>query len=96
MEMTTEKWAQVKALFEAALSQEPSHRAAFLAQNSPEDDVRDVTKLLADYEKAGSFLSDPVVNFRPTAPYQVPGDGAGVGSGGSGEGRKRAPKPKRN
>jgi predicted Ser/Thr protein kinase len=75
MEMTAEKWKRVKALFETALSQDPSQRASFLEQNCPDDDLREaVAKLLADYQEAGSFLSDPVVNLRNT-PHRIPGVG---------------------
>jgi len=67
MEMTPDNWNKVKALFEAALAREPSERATFLAQNCPDENLRqEVEKLLANYEEAGSFLSDPVL------PRQVP------------------------
>jgi eukaryotic-like serine/threonine-protein kinase len=58
--MTPESWIQVKALFEAALVQEPSHRSAFLLRNCPDADLRrEVEKLLGNYAEAGSFLSGP-------------------------------------
>jgi eukaryotic-like serine/threonine-protein kinase len=60
--MTRENWNKVKALFEAALAQQPDQRAAFLSQNCPEDDLRlEVEKLLANSREAGSFLSKPAV-----------------------------------
>ncbi len=60
--MTPDNWKRVKALFEAALQQEPSQRASFLALILPEEDLRhQVEKLLADHDEAGSFLSDPVL-----------------------------------
>jgi hypothetical protein len=46
--------------------------AAFLAQNCPDDGLRqEVEKLLANYQQAGSFLSDPVLNRRIPRPGQI-------------------------
>jgi eukaryotic-like serine/threonine-protein kinase len=62
MEMTPDNWNKVKALFSAALEQEPSRQAAFLRQACPDDDLRqEVEKLLRNHEQAGDFLRDPVV-----------------------------------
>src|SRR6516162_3789316 len=70
MEMTPEEWNKAKTLFEAALAQEPSQRAAFLAENCPDDSLRhEVEKLLINFEEAASFLSNPVL------PPQIPTSG---------------------
>src|SRR5262245_36453418 len=66
MDMTPENWERIKALFEAALQQAPAERASFFAKNCPEEDFRaQVDKMLADHDKAGSFLSDPVLGSPP-------------------------------
>ncbi len=72
MEMTPDTWNKVKALFEAALALEPSQRATFLAQNCPDDLRPEVEKLLANYQEAGSFLSDPVLNPGIATAPQIP------------------------
>src|SRR5215471_20257865 len=60
--MTPETWGRIKALFEAALLQEPSKRASFLVRLCPEPDLREeVEKLLANHEDASSFLSEPIL-----------------------------------
>ena len=62
MEMTPERWERIKALFEAALLQEPSKRASFLVRLCPESDLRDeVEKLLANHDEASAFLSEPIL-----------------------------------
>ncbi|HKD06524.1 MAG TPA: serine/threonine-protein kinase [Bryobacteraceae bacterium] len=68
--MTPGEWNRAKALFESALAQEPTQRAAFLAQNCPDDNLRqEVEKLLVNFQEAGSFLSNPVL------PRQIPTSG---------------------
>ncbi len=61
MKTETDKWTQVKELFEAALAVEPSARLRFLEQESSSAELRGtVGKLLAAHEEAGSFLQrDP-------------------------------------
>ena len=72
MEMTPNKWNKVKALFDAALTLGPSERVSFLAQECPDDDLRqEVEKLLVNYREAGSFLNDPALNPRLPTPRQV-------------------------
>src|ERR1035441_7880485 len=72
MEMTPDNWNKVKTLFEDALSREPSQRASFLAQNCLDHSLRrQVEKLLANGQEAGSFLSDPVLNPRIPAPHRI-------------------------
>jgi serine/threonine protein kinase/tetratricopeptide (TPR) repeat protein len=62
--MTPEEWNKVKALFDAALLLEPSQRAAFLAEDCPDDSLRrEVEKLLINFQEVGSRLSNPV--FHP-------------------------------
>jgi serine/threonine protein kinase len=69
MDMTPEQWERVKALFEAALQQQPSKRASFLARLCPETDLREqVEKLLADHDEAGTFLSDPILGAQIREP----------------------------
>jgi serine/threonine protein kinase len=79
MEMTAEKWEQVRTLFDAALRHEPDSRPAVLAK-CPEPEIRIlVEKLLASYDEAGSFLSVPFLKTDrsfltlPTEAF-VPGD----------------------
>ena len=72
MQMTPDNWNRVKALFEAALTLEPSERAAFLGQSCPEADLRQqVEKLLSNYQEAGRFLSDPGLDPRLPTPRQM-------------------------
>jgi serine/threonine protein kinase len=79
MEVTAEKWEQVRALFDVALCQEPAYRPAVLAR-CPEPEIRIlVEKLLASYDEAGSFLSTPFLKTDRsflTLPKEafVPGD----------------------
>jgi serine/threonine protein kinase/tetratricopeptide (TPR) repeat protein len=83
--MAPENWTQVKTLFEAALAQETSQRAAFLAQNCPDAELRrEVEKLLANYAEAGSFLSGPALQV-PRRTSEVTAEiTAGFGSQGAG------------
>jgi len=65
MEMTPDNWKKVKTLFEAALEQKPSERATFLAQECPDERLRqEAEKLLDNHQEAGRFLSDPALSFR--------------------------------
>jgi serine/threonine protein kinase/tetratricopeptide (TPR) repeat protein len=76
MQMTPERWKQVKALFDSALDLAPARRTDFLAQNCPDDALRrEVAKLLEDYEQAGNFLSSPVLNPRIAIPREMPDTG---------------------
>jgi len=60
--MTAEEWKQAKELFEAALAREPSARAAFLIENCPDIALRrEVGKLLGNFQEAGEFLSQPLL-----------------------------------
>jgi serine/threonine protein kinase len=66
MQITPDNWDRAKQLFEAALELDPSRRASFLAENCCDDTLRQqVEKLLINYQEAGSFLDDPVLNPTP-------------------------------
>src|SRR5271157_763458 len=72
MQMTPDNWDRAKELFEAALELDCSQRSSFLAENCREENLRQqVEKLLINYEEAGSFLDDPVLNPRIPAPKGV-------------------------
>ena len=61
METQKEKWASVKAFFEAALEQDPASRSDFLIKNCSDQHTRsEVERLLREHEEAGTFLSTPV------------------------------------
>jgi hypothetical protein len=56
--MTPEKWDRIKALFEAALQEEPAARTEFLARACADEDLRkEVEELLAHHQQAGGFLA---------------------------------------
>ncbi len=53
-----DNWEAVKALFEAALEEDPANRSSFLKQRCPDASVcAEVERLLAEHEEAVSFLS---------------------------------------
>jgi len=72
MEITPEKWQRAKELFDSAVGLRPTERMAFLNDACSEDDIRKyVATLLADYEQAGSFLSEaPIVKLKATARHE--------------------------
>jgi eukaryotic-like serine/threonine-protein kinase len=60
MALTPQQWETIKALFEAALERSAAERPAFLASASQDAVVvREVERLLANHDEAGSFLSSP-------------------------------------
>jgi serine/threonine protein kinase len=61
--MTPERWHRVDEVLQAALDQEPSGRAAFLANECSGDDElwRETTSLIAAYNEAGEFLEMPAL-----------------------------------
>jgi hypothetical protein len=72
MTMPPEKWAALKALFEAALAEEPSRRAAFLQRCLDPNLRSEVEQLLAEHDHIGEFLSTPVLgNFPLKAPQTL-------------------------
>ena len=60
-------WEAVKALFEAALEEDPARRSSFLKERCSEASLRaEVERLLAEHDQAASFLSTPPLgNFAP-------------------------------
>src|SRR5580700_8896599 len=61
MATSAENWEQVKELFAAALELRPEERHAYLHQNASEESIcKEVERLLAEHEEAGSFLSNPI------------------------------------
>jgi len=65
--MDIERWQKFKALFEAAMDQDPAQRTAFLEQACGEDHMlrRKVEALLANYSVDDSFLEKPVYQEIP-------------------------------
>ncbi len=63
--VTTERWQQIKAIFQQALERAADERAAFLAQACAGDDVLrgEVAKLLAGHDQAGSFIETPAAEL---------------------------------
>jgi len=94
--MDTERWRQVERLYHAALERAPEMRTAFLdgACHQDSDLRREVASLLAQAEKAGSFLERPALGepATMTAHDALPGSRFGayrilsaLGAGGMGE-----------
>jgi serine/threonine protein kinase len=85
--MTPERWARVKEVFHAALAQEASQRAAFLAEATiGDEDVRsEVERLLNADIHSGDFIETPatatLLNGRVISHYEI---GHLLGSGGMG------------
>ena len=70
MELTPDKWQRAKAVFDAALQRPVTERASFLAETCPEDDVRQrVEELLRNHDSAGTFLSNPGIDFPKSGPF---------------------------
>jgi serine/threonine protein kinase/tetratricopeptide (TPR) repeat protein len=57
--MTADQWAQIDKLFEAALSLDPEHRAALLAQCADAELRVELETMIRAYENLGSFLEKP-------------------------------------
>jgi serine/threonine protein kinase len=61
--MAIENWAKITELFEGALELSASERRAFLLKHSCDSAVRDeVERLLAEHDRAGTFLSAPILS----------------------------------
>lgn len=60
--MDAERWQKIERIFHAALEVEADRRAAILVDSCRDDDTlrREVETLLAQYEKAGTFIETPV------------------------------------
>jgi len=67
--MTPEYWQEVKRLFDAALQQDAVSRSQFLSQACGGNEVlqREVEKLLAAHEQAGSFMTVTAIQSGPAA-----------------------------
>ncbi|HEX7999681.1 MAG TPA: protein kinase [Pyrinomonadaceae bacterium] len=63
MVMTPERWKKVEEVFESALERAPEERSAYLTQACAGDAAlrNQVETLIASYEKAGSFIEEPVL-----------------------------------
>jgi len=60
MGLTPEQWTTIKALFEAAVEKPAAERPSFLVSASQDAVViKEVERLLANHDEAGSFLSSP-------------------------------------
>jgi formylglycine-generating enzyme required for sulfatase activity/cephalosporin-C deacetylase-like acetyl esterase len=68
MEISPERWIQVKELFEAALECDPAHADEFLRRkNADEIVLEEVRRLLAENDRVGSFLSkSSLMDYRLT------------------------------
>src|ERR1041384_7510358 len=59
MARSSEKWDQIKELFEAALEKSANLRSAYVTDKAPDAEVREeVLRLLAEHESADGFLSN--------------------------------------
>jgi len=81
MKIAPDDWERSKELFQAALELDASKRASFLADNCHDDDLREqVEELLINYQEAGSFLDEPILNPRmsraPNAGLEIPSEQA--------------------
>jgi|SRR6516225_2640778 hypothetical protein len=87
MEIAPDNWERAKQLFEVALELEPSERQNFLAQNCNDETLRQgVEQLLLNYQQAGNFLDNPLVDSRipgPDASPKTPKPESGGGNSGS-------------
>jgi eukaryotic-like serine/threonine-protein kinase len=62
MPLPPESWGRVKELFEAALEEPPASRSGYLEEHCPDHTLRaEVERLLAEHDRAGSFLSSPLI-----------------------------------
>src|SRR5215207_9554420 len=61
--MTPERWRQVEEIFQTALDLAPGERVPYLEEVCGADAElrRDVEAMLAQYEAAGDFLNEPLV-----------------------------------
>jgi eukaryotic-like serine/threonine-protein kinase len=74
--MTSERWRQIKAVFQAALELPPLDRDAFFKKNcSGDPDLRrEVESLISSSEQAGSFLEPPAPEMAPGEAVSEPSD----------------------
>src|SRR5262245_57237736 len=97
--MTPELYERIGQIYHAALEQEPEDRAEFLAQICDGNDEmrREVERMLASNEQAGSFLAQPVAAVAAVSPSEEAASSligaqlgrykilSSIGSGGMGE-----------
>lgn len=82
MQITPDNWDRAKELFAAALALDASQRTSFLAEKCRNESLRQqVEKLLIDYQEAGSFLDDSVLNPGIPTPNAAPKGQAEEASG---------------
>jgi serine/threonine protein kinase/Tfp pilus assembly protein PilF len=61
-----QNWEAIKALFDAALEEDSTHRSAFLKERCADGSVcAEVERLLAEHDQAGAFLSTPALDDLP-------------------------------
>src|ERR1700758_72685 len=75
MALQPDKWETVKALFEDAQEMDSAGRSDFLNEAVSDPEVRaEVERLLAEYDKAGDFLSTPALRAlqRSDPPPEAP------------------------
>ena len=73
-DITPERWARVKQIFEDALEREPEQRLVFVAEAAGGDEAlrRQVEHLLAADERAQDFLEQPVMRLPKQAGESAP------------------------
>jgi tetratricopeptide (TPR) repeat protein len=83
--MKPETWRQVEQLYHAALERDASERLAFLDRACAGDEAlrREVEKLIAGHERAGTFLASPAweiaASMEENAEQAEPLDGRSIG-----------------
>src|SRR6185436_20606985 len=83
--MDADRWKQVEPLLQTALDLRPGEREEFLKRSCGGDEQlqHEVRSLVAAHDRAGSFLSNPAIDW---APRRLAGGGSGdqlPASGGS-------------
>lgn len=78
--MDTQRWRQLKALFDEALARPPGQRAAFLEQTCDDEELRrEALSLLAFYDDDPDFLERPVhADALRLVAEETPSDQAGA------------------
>src|SRR5215470_16923797 len=60
--MTPERRERISELFEAALEREPGRRSAFLNEACDDEEIlAEVSSLLEEHERAGTFMAEPLL-----------------------------------
>ena len=73
--MDPERWKRLRAIFEAAIGQDPAHRTAYIEKVCSDDPAlrREVEVLLANYSLGDSFLEKPAYQAVPELFTDTPG-----------------------